>query len=184
MRLQQLKSRLLGRTPSSGLSSRQGSSDSSHLTREPAYAPSATSGSASGEPRREKFGLFELSPRDTSKVPSAAENYCVDIIAVHGLNGDAFSTWRHQPDGTLWLRDLLPQFLPGCRVYTYGYPAKVFSESKARVQGCARDLLVSIEQLHKDTLRVFQLDPLYLCESDRRTRESALLYSYATASGG
>lgn len=154
--VQRFKGKLLGRTPSS---SRKGSG---HSTPEPPDASNTSSGIASGETQKEKFGLFELSPGNTSEILSAPENYCVDAIAVHGLNGDAFSTWRHQPDGTLWLRDLLPQFLPGCRVYTIGYPSKIFSESKARVQECARDLLVSIAQNREDPLRVCLRDSLYL----------------------
>ncbi|KAK0709354.1 hypothetical protein B0T26DRAFT_623891, partial [Lasiosphaeria miniovina] len=54
--------------------------------------------------------------------------YPVDIIDIHGLNGHPFNTWTHE-NGTLWLRDLLPGHLPGCRVYTYGYPSDVFSKS-------------------------------------------------------
>jgi hypothetical protein len=53
------------------------------------------------------------------------ERFEVDFIAIHGLTGDPWKTWTHE-DGTLWLRDLLPQSLPGSRVWTYGYPADVF----------------------------------------------------------
>lgn len=154
--VRQLKSKLLGRTPTS---SREGSS---HSPQEPAHASSRTTKeSASEKPKAEKLGLFEISREDTPGPLSTPENYCVDVIAIHGLNGDAYSTWRHQPDGTLWLRDLLPKSLPGCRVYTYGYPSKVFSESMARLQECARDLLVSLRQLRDASVGVSHSDALY-----------------------
>ncbi|KAM0247349.1 hypothetical protein ACHAQJ_009883 [Trichoderma viride] len=93
-------------------------------------------------------GLHRLFPADESQSsPPGQQQHPVDIIAVHGLNGYAYSTWTHKPDGTLWLRDLLPSILPGCRVYTYSYPSKIFSESFARVHDFARGLLVDIRDL-------------------------------------
>ena len=101
------------------------------------------------EPRTEKHGLFKVA--DSNLESTEFKDYPVDIVAVHGLNGDAFSTWRHQPDGTMWLQDLLPRSLPGCRVYTYGYPSKIFSQSSARVQEYARNLLISLRDIHEDS---------------------------------
>lgn len=102
----------------------------------------------STEPIIEKRGLFKLA--DENPDASGSGNYSVDIVAVHGLNGDAFSTWRHHPDETLWLRDLLPGFLPGCQVYTYGYPSKIFAQSSARVEEYARNLLISLRDSRED----------------------------------
>ena len=74
----------------------------------------------------------------------------MDIIAIHGLNGGASQTWTH-PNGTMWIRDLLPRFLPGCRVYTYGYPTKVFfNTSISGVQEYSRGLLSAVRNIHKD----------------------------------
>ncbi|KAM0215059.1 hypothetical protein ACHAQD_008567 [Fusarium lateritium] len=102
-----------------------------------------------GVPGENKRGLFLIAESKTD--PNGFEDYPVDIIAVHGLNGDAYSTWRHKPDGTLWLEDLLPESLPGSRIYTYGYPSKVFSQSVARVQEFARDLLVSLRDTRENS---------------------------------
>lgn len=121
----------------------------SKVLRRQAVAESAPQRTDTAVPRAEKLGLHFVaeSPPD----PSGSKPYAVDIVAVHGLNGDAFSTWRHS-NGTLWLRDLLPTFLPGCRVYTYGYPSKIFSESSlAGVQEYARGLLSSIRDLQEDS---------------------------------
>ena len=49
------------------------------------------------------------------------------LVAIHGLNGDAFATWTHRKTGNLWLRDMIPSMLPATRVLTYGYNAKFFN---------------------------------------------------------
>jgi hypothetical protein len=75
------------------------------------------------------------------KLGDTKDEVRIDVIAIHGLNGDAFSTWQHD-NGTLWLRDLLPDKLPGARIYTYGYPSDLlFSKSIANIKDYARGLL-------------------------------------------
>lgn len=75
-----------------------------------------------------------------------AEIYPVDIISIHGLNGDSFTTWTHK-NGRLWLRDFLPADLPGCRVFTYGYPSQIWSHSIAGVRVYAGRLLDLIRDI-------------------------------------
>ena len=89
----------------------------------------------------ERLGLIKLA--DSTPGPDGGEQYPVDIVAVHGLNGDSYSTWTHQ-NGSLWLKDFLPDSLPGCRVFTYGYPSQVFSRSITEVKGYAQRLLGEI----------------------------------------
>ena len=82
---------------------------------------------------REKIGLFKLSTTETSKG--------IDVVAVHGLQGDAFKTWTHE-NGTLWLRDLLPAEVPSARITTFGYDSTwAFSKSVADIGDIALDLL-------------------------------------------
>jgi hypothetical protein len=69
------------------------------------------------------------------------ENYLLDIVAVHGITGDAYDTWTHD-NGKLWLRDFLPEDFPGARVFSFGYDAEVFcSRSKGNIESFARSLL-------------------------------------------
>ena len=82
---------------------------------------------------REKVGLFELS--------NSREAKTVDVIAVHGLQGDAYRTWEHE-NGSLWLRDFLPADIPSARIMTFGYDSAVaFSKSVAKLEDKALELL-------------------------------------------
>jgi hypothetical protein len=97
--------------------------------------------------RTEKYGLLEVanpivcSPRDALKT-----YYDVDIVAVHGLNGDAYNTWTHKQSQKLWLRDFLPTDVPGARIYSFGYPSEVaFSADTGKLEDWARALLEGLK---------------------------------------
>jgi hypothetical protein len=64
-----------------------------------------------------------------------------DIVAIHGIGGDAYKTWTHE-NGTLWLRDLLPKSIKGARIFSFGYDAEVvLTKSQAELDDFARSLL-------------------------------------------
>ena len=70
---------------------------------------------------KEKIGLFELSTHESEKTSV--------VVAVHGLQGDAYKTWEHD-NRSLWLRDFLPADIPNARIMTFGYDSTVaFSKS-------------------------------------------------------
>ncbi|KAI9898900.1 hypothetical protein N3K66_005361 [Trichothecium roseum] len=102
----------------------------------------------------EKYGLFEFKLDESRPRPEGPEQFPVDIIAVHGLNGDAYSTWTHPGTGKLWLRDFIPEFLPGSRVYTFGYPSKLMdTDMRARVQEFGWKLTSSIRDHLEDSTK-------------------------------
>ena len=78
--------------------------------------------------------------------PGVSARFSLDVIAIHGLNGDSERTWTHRPSGPLWLRDLLPNDLPGAHIYTYGYDSRIFAKNKMTIDDFARDLLGEIER--------------------------------------
>ncbi|PVH93685.1 hypothetical protein DM02DRAFT_661734 [Periconia macrospinosa] len=110
--------------------------------------------------RTKRYGLSLLNqvvPPDDSK----GHHMEVDIIAIHGLNGDAYTTWEHE-NGTLWLRDLLPHALPGSRIFTYGYPSEVFcSNSAAKLRDYSRNLLISLNSISEKQQRPL----IFVCHS-------------------
>jgi hypothetical protein len=93
-------------------------------------------------PRNNNYGLSLLS--DDRCLDDSRDLIGVDIVAIHGLNGDAYSTWKHE-NGTMWLKDLLPSALPGSRIFTFGYPAELFwSKSVASLRDYSHSLLSSL----------------------------------------
>lgn len=108
---------------------------------------------------RERVGLFELSAGNESKT--------VDVVAVHGLQGDAFKTWEHE-NGSLWLRDFLAKDLPFARVMTFGYDSTVaFSKSVAQIEDKALDLLnrLGAERIRSDPAASNVMPIVFICHS-------------------
>lgn len=106
--------------------------------------------------RTEKYGLFPLHPPIlTPRDVEDGETNSVDIVAVHGITGDAYDSWTHC-NGNLWLRDLVPEDLPGLRVFSYGYPAEVFCTLNAGDLGAyARSLLEGLKrERRKEEVRI------------------------------
>jgi hypothetical protein len=66
-------------------------------------------------------------------------------VAVHGLGGDAITTWTHPKSKAFWLKDFLPQQIPDARIMTFGYNADAaFGQSTAEVIDHAKSLLSSL----------------------------------------
>ena len=72
----------------------------------------------------------EISDFDVTEVYSHPEAK-VDIVFVHGLNGNARKTWT-AANNTFWPTDLLPVSLKSAhaRILTYGYNAQVAAFGK------------------------------------------------------
>jgi len=64
------------------------------------------------------------------------------IIAVTGLGGHAYGSWRSPVHGDMWLRDFLPHAVPSARIFTFGYDSTLQkSSSMSSVIDFARRLL-------------------------------------------
>ncbi|WEW55765.1 hypothetical protein PRK78_001198 [Emydomyces testavorans] len=81
-------------------------------------------------------------------------NATVDIVAVHGLNGDAVKTWTSEKRKICWLShpEFLPKHLKTARILSYGYNAHVSSlwgiqPTSDRIKGHAIKL---VAQLYAD----------------------------------
>ena len=140
----------------SGLSIRQRFSSRSRTS-------TASKENQSLESPNEKFRLIQLTPQPVTLSSTSGEDrvsrseveeHKVDIVAVHGLGGHPYKTWTHE-DGTLWLRDIAPQQLPGARIYTFGYDsAFAFSQGTGNVRDFARSLLeaIRLERAHQEVI--------------------------------
>ncbi|UKZ84350.1 uncharacterized protein TrAFT101_000261 [Trichoderma asperellum] len=70
----------------------------------------------------------------------------VDIIAVTGLAGHAFGSWKSKNEPHMWLRDFLRQSVPNTRIFTYGYDTKICdSQSEVSILELGKTLLESIK---------------------------------------
>jgi hypothetical protein len=68
------------------------------------------------------------------------------IVAVTGLAGHAFGSWKARGQPAMWLRDFLPDVVPKTRIMTYGYDTKLpGSQSEASIMDLSRKLLESIK---------------------------------------
>jgi len=85
----------------------------------------------------------------------SSPSHCIDIVAIHGITGDAHETWTHA-NGKLWLRDFVPQNLPGARVFTFGYPADIFRsmDTGGGLDSWARQLLEGLVNVRKGNLKL------------------------------
>lgn len=89
--------------------------------------------------RKDPYGLKPLAgPTDEN---ADLDPRTPDIVAVHGIDGNAWGTWEHNNE-KLWLRDFLPKHVPGARIYSFGYRAEVaFTRGRGDLKGFARSLL-------------------------------------------
>ncbi|KAI4264152.1 MAG: hypothetical protein L6R42_000733 [Xanthoria sp. 1 TBL-2021] len=63
-----------------------------------------------------------LTPRNS--FPNQQE-HLLDVIALTGLGGHAFTSFKQREQDFMWLRDTLPEDLPGAQVWIYGYDSKL-----------------------------------------------------------
>lgn len=83
------------------------------------------------------------------KIARQAYSYMTtSIIAVHGLNGNAITTWTHEKSRMMWLETLLSVALPMSRIMSYGYDAKIYkSSSTLHIMDNASDMLSKVQAM-------------------------------------
>ncbi|KAK4171598.1 hypothetical protein QBC36DRAFT_391019 [Triangularia setosa] len=70
----------------------------------------------------------------------------LDLVLIHGLNGDPIETWRHQGSKKLWPQELLPDARPNTRVLSYGYNGDIYlNNSAANIRDMARSILSNLD---------------------------------------
>ncbi|KAL7782793.1 hypothetical protein V8C37DRAFT_397655 [Trichoderma ceciliae] len=78
----------------------------------------------------------------------------VDIIAVTGLAGHAFGSWKSKSKPDMWLRDFLPKSISNARILTYGYDTMLYgSQSETSILELSRRLLESIKTIRPKNMR-------------------------------
>ncbi|KAL6699542.1 hypothetical protein J3F84DRAFT_404567 [Trichoderma pleuroticola] len=120
----------------------------------------------------EPNGLFLLNSEQFNSVTEAGHTRCsIDLVAIHGMTGNSLTTWTHS-NGKLWLRDFLPEALPGIRVFTYGYPSTTImaaglDELSSTVDELLHDLTLERgKDFTEGSTRNYQFRPIVLiCHS-------------------
>ncbi|KAL2840901.1 hypothetical protein BJX68DRAFT_271365 [Aspergillus pseudodeflectus] len=88
------------------------------------------------------------------------ETVTADIIAITGLDGHAYGSWRGKGNlGRMWLRDFLSKDLPRCRTMIYGYDSKLFSHGVDTILDYGRELMVEIKKIR--STKELQQRPLF-----------------------
>ncbi|KAF2727898.1 hypothetical protein EJ04DRAFT_450416 [Polyplosphaeria fusca] len=88
------------------------------------------------------FGFTQL------YTPKADSPVTADIIAITGLDGHAYGSWRGKGNlGRMWLRDFLCKDLPCCRTMIYGYNSKLSSHGIDTIMDYGRGLTEELKKV-------------------------------------
>src|SRR5271168_1567324 len=72
------------------------------------------------------------------------------IIAITGLDGHAYGSWRGKGNlGRMWLRDFLSKDLPHCRTMIYGYNSKLLSNGIDTIMTYGLELMDGLKRVRK-----------------------------------
>ncbi|KAL6821948.1 hypothetical protein J3E69DRAFT_339611 [Trichoderma sp. SZMC 28015] len=88
------------------------------------------------------FGFTQL------YTPKADKPVTADIIAITGLDGHAYGSWRGKGNlGRMWLRHFLSEDLPYCRTMTYGYNSKLSARGIDTIMDYSRGLMEALKKI-------------------------------------
>ncbi|KAL7271292.1 hypothetical protein RUND412_005959 [Rhizina undulata] len=72
-----------------------------------------------------------------------------DIVAITGLGGYAYGSWRGKHTKKMWLLDFLAEDLPNCRTIIYGYNSNLKSRGVHTIQDYKIEFLNEITEIRK-----------------------------------
>ncbi|KAF1966817.1 hypothetical protein BU23DRAFT_661619 [Bimuria novae-zelandiae CBS 107.79] len=88
------------------------------------------------------FGFTQL------YTPKPGSPATADIIAITGLDGHAYGSWRGKGNlGRMWLRDFLSKDLPCCRTMIYGYNSKLSTHGVDTILDYGRGLVEELKKI-------------------------------------
>ncbi|KAH9869852.1 hypothetical protein J1614_006772 [Plenodomus biglobosus] len=88
------------------------------------------------------FGFTQL------YTPKLDVRITADIIAITGLDGHAYGSWRSKgASRRMWLREFLRTDLPCCRTMIYGYNSKLSSDGIDTIMDYGRGLLEELKKV-------------------------------------
>ncbi|KAF5000041.1 hypothetical protein FGRMN_2052 [Fusarium graminum] len=80
--------------------------------------------------------------------PSPNAPVTADIIAIPGLGGHAYDSWRSEGNlGRMWLRDFLSKDLPSCRTMIYGYNSSFSSHCNDTIMDYGLELIGELKKI-------------------------------------
>lgn len=87
--------------------------------------------------------------------PAGRSKAIVDIVFLHGLIGNAYTTWLHEPTNIHWPSTCLKDRVPDSRIISFGYDAAVVGwwhqRSTNRVANHANDMIGALVRLRENT---------------------------------
>ena len=128
------------------------STASSRRSRITAVAESSTA-------RHADYGLHTI----VAKTPNATE--CIDIVAIHGLNGHYLNTWTDEKSKINWLKAFVPEIVPAARVMSFSYNSMLqFSKSTSDVVTFGQQLLECLNA-ERESMEESQRPIIFICHS-------------------
>ncbi|OBT51626.1 hypothetical protein VE04_08927 [Pseudogymnoascus sp. 24MN13] len=91
---------------------------------------------------RHFFGFTQL------YMPKPDSTVTADIIAITGLDGHAYGSWRGKGNlRRMWLRDFLCKDMPCCRTMIYGYNSKLLTHRVDTIMDYGQGLLEELKKI-------------------------------------
>ncbi|KAA8899139.1 hypothetical protein FN846DRAFT_960911 [Sphaerosporella brunnea] len=90
--------------------------------------------------------FYDLTPMNGPATPIVA-----DVIAITGLGGHAYGSWRSRTmtersvDRPMWLRDFLPVEIVGIRIMTYGYDSSLRNPNGSNLTDYRRNFIECLQ---------------------------------------